>query len=179
MPDICDMANQNVIRRLNWRQILLHYIVFCLFIYAFQTISPVFDPSLLELIRRSHGHPTDQAFIDTDIQASDLVKFATFINVSGLVGLLVAFVISLIISIKRHWFWLNAVIALVMTYLFYVFDLLGLTYVKKIAWFLAEKFENATLAFLVSGIFLMIIGLSIFFLKRPNQFIENNKAGAA
>ncbi len=169
------MTFQNFIARLNWRQILLHFIAFWFFIHAFQTLSYLYDTKLIDAVRQSNGQLNNQTLIDNNIEASDLTYFVLWTSVSGFVGLLVAFIISLAISIKRHWFWINALIAFLLTYILYRFNLLGWTYVKQFFWYLGQKFNNSTIEFLFNGLILLIIGVLIFFLRRPNRFIENNK----
>jgi hypothetical protein len=66
-------------------------------------------------------------------------------------------------------------IAFILTYVLYRFDLLGWTYLKYFFWYLGKKFNNSKIEFLFNGIILLTIGLLILFLKRPTQFIENKK----
>jgi hypothetical protein len=153
----------------------MHILAFWFFIHAFQTLSYLYDTKLIDTVRQSNGQLNNQALIDNKIEASDLTYFVLWTSVSGFVGLLVAFIISLAISIKRHWFWVNALLAFIVTYILYRFDLLGWTYLKQFFWYLGQKFNNSTIEFLFNGLVLLIIGVLIFFLRMPNRFIENNK----
>jgi hypothetical protein len=169
------MTLQNFIARLNWRQIVIHFVASWFFIHAFQTLSYLYDTRLIDIVRQSNGQLTSQAFVDNKIEAADLTYFVLWTSVSGFVGMIAAFIISLTISIKRHWFWVNALLAFVLTYILYRFDLLGWTYLKQFFWYLGQRFNNSTIEFLFNGIILLTIGVMLFFLKRPNQFIENKK----
>lgn len=169
------MILQNFITRLNWRQIVIHFIAFWFFIHAFQTLSYLFDTKLVDTVRQSNGQLTSRALTDKKIEASDLTYFVLWTSVSGFFGLLVAFIISVAISIKRHWFWINALISFLLMYILYRFDLLGWTYLKQIFLYVGQKFNNSTIEFLFNGIILLIIGVLIFFLRQPNKFIENKK----
>lgn len=173
------MTLHNFIAKLNWRQILIHFVAFWFFIHAFQTLSYLYNTNLVDTVRNSNGQDTIKTITNNGTTASDLVYFQLWTSVSGFIGLLVAFILSLIISIKRHWFWVNSLIAFIVTYIFYRYDILGWTYLKKIFWFVGQKFNNTTIEFLFNGIVLLTIGLLIFLLKRPNQFIEKNKLATA
>jgi hypothetical protein len=153
----------------------MHFIAFWFFIHAFQTLSYLYDTKLIDTVRQSHGQLNSQTLGDNKIEASVLTYFVLWTSVSGFVGLLVAFIISLTISIKRHWFWMNALFAFFLTYILYRFDLLGWTYLKQFFWYLGQKFNNSTIEFIFNGLILLIIGVLIFFLRRTNRFIENNK----
>ena len=168
------MTLHNFIERINWRQILMHFFAFWFFIYAAQTLSFLYNTNLLDTVRNTKGELTTKALNDSGTTASDLVDYVLWTTISGFIGLLVAFIISLLISIKRHWFWVNSLIAFIVTYILYRYDLLGWTYLKQIFWYVGQKLNNTTVEFLFNGITLLIIGLLIFLLKRPNQFIENN-----
>ena len=154
---------------------LTHFVAFCFFIYAFQTLSFLYDTKLVDTVRHSNEQEIIKTLNENGTTASDLVYFSKWTGTSGFIGLLVAFIISLIISFRRHWFWVNSLFAFIVTYLLYRFDLLGWTFLKKIFWYPGQLFRKSTIEFLLNGIILLTIGLLIFFLKRPNQFIEKNK----
>jgi hypothetical protein len=169
------MTPQTFISRLNWRQVLLHFVAFWFFIHAFQILSYLYDTKLLDTVRQSNGQVTTKILVDSGTNATGITYFLLWTSVSRLIGLLVAFIISLIISFKRHWFWINALIAFILTYILYRFDLLGWIYLKPFFLYLGQKFSNSTVEFLVNGIILLTIGLLIFFLQRSNPFIKNKK----
>jgi hypothetical protein len=173
------MTLQHFIAKLNWRQILMHSIAFWFFIHAFQTLSYLYDTKLIDIVRQSNGQFNDQALGGNKIEASHLTYFVLWTSISGFVGLLVAFIISLTISIKRHWFWVNSLLAVLLMYSLYRFELLGWAYLKQFFWYLGQKFNNSTGEFLLNGVILLIIALFIFFLKQTNQFIEAKKLASA
>ena len=171
------MTLQNFIAKINWRQILIHFVAFWFFIHAFQTLSYLYDTKLVDTVRQSNGQDAIKTLSDNGTTASDLNYFVVWTSVSGFIGLLFAFIVSLTISIKRHWFWINSLLAFILTYILYRFDLLGWTYLKRFFWYLGQLFNNSTIEFLFNGIALLTIGFLIFLLRRPNQFIENKKLG--
>ena len=153
----------------------MHFVAFWFFIYAFQTLSYLHDTKLIDTVRQLNGQLTSTTLARNKIQASDLSDFLVFTSVSGLAGLLVAFIISLIISIKRHWFWINSLTAFLLIYILYRFDILGWTYLKRIFWYAGQQFDHSVIEFLLNGTILLVIGILIFFLRRSNHFIENKK----
>lgn len=166
------MIPPRFISRINWRQILVHFVAFWFFIYAFQTLSYLYDTKLVDTIRYSNSQDSIKTLTDNGTTTSNLVFLQLYVNISGLIGLLIAFMISLAISIKKHWLWINPLIAFALMYTLYRFDLLGWTYLKQTFWFLGQRFRNSTAEFLLNGTILLTIGLLIFLLKHPNRFIE-------
>ena len=161
--------------KLNWRQLLLHFIAFWFFIHAFETFSFLYDTRLVDIVRHSNNQDLNQKLADENISAGELTYFVVWKNISGFIGLLVAFIVSLLISIKKHWFWLNSLIVLITTYFLYSFDLLGWTYLKRVFWRFGQTFSDTKVEFITNGVFLLTIGLLIFFLNRTNTFIENRR----
>ena len=156
----------------------MHFVAFWFFIHAFQTFSYLYFTKLIDIFRQSNGHFTTQTLIDNKIESSDMTYFLLWSSLSGFIGLFVAFIISLIISIKRHWFWVNSLLTFVLTYILFRFDILGWIYFKRFFWYLGQRFSNMTIEFLFNGILLLIIGILIFFLRRTNKFIENKGLGS-
>ena len=169
------MTLRNFIGKINWRQILIHFVACWFFIQAFHTLSFLYNTNLVDTVRQANGKDTIKILTDKGTTATELVYYQLWTSISGFIGLLVAFIISFSISLKRRWFWLNSIILLIVTYTFYSFDTLTWTYSKKIFWYLGQMINNSTAEFLVNGIILLAIGLIIFFLKASNRFIEKHK----
>jgi len=132
------MTLKNFIMKLNWRQVLMHVIAFWFFIYSFQTLSYLHNTKLIDTVRNSNGELTNRIFVNNRIVASDLTDFFLWKGISGFIGLFVAFIISLTISIRRQWFWVNALIALTATFFLYRFNLLGWRYLKQFFWYFGQ-----------------------------------------
>jgi hypothetical protein len=96
-------------------------------------------------------------------------------GISKLIGLLVAFMISLSISIYRKWFWLNSVFVLLITYTFFKLDFLQWNYLKVVFRFIGGFMPNITLDLLVDGLVMLLLGLIIFFSKKSSQLINSKK----
>ena len=173
------MKRQNLIAKLNWRHVLMHSVAFWFFVHAFQTLSYLYDLRIVDIVRQTQGPFRWETVNDNNISTSDFSELIFWNSISGFVGLLVAFVISLSISIKRHWFWVNSLLAFLSVYLLRWFDLLGWTYLKPFFWYPGKKFNDSASEFIINGIFLLIIGFLIFFLKQPNRFIQRTGATTA
>ncbi|MFL9484946.1 hypothetical protein ACI6Q2_19330 [Chitinophagaceae bacterium LWZ2-11] len=172
------MKLQNFRSKLNTRQILVHFIAFWFFIHAFQAFSYLYNTKLLEAYNHSNEKDTFKILKQAHVTPDEVVQFALVVSVSGFIGLLVAVIISLTISIKRRWFWLNTSITFIITYALYKFGLLASTFLNQFFWYFEQGLNNTAIKFLLNGIILLIIGLLIFFLKPSNKFIEQNKAAA-
>jgi hypothetical protein len=170
LSDNVKMTPHNFISKLNWRQILLHLIAFWFFIYAFETFSYLTDTKLIELFRHSNQYITRTTLEENGMSASNISDSLFKVDIAGLIGLVVAFIISLVISIRQHWFWVNSLIALLI-----FFIPVNLRFLRKIFWVPRQIFDDVTIEFLLNGIILLTIGLLILFWSRPKRFIENNK----
>jgi hypothetical protein len=169
------MTLENFKSKLNWRQILIHFVASWFFIHAFHTLSYLYDTKVIDVVRQSNGKADYDFLIDSGVEASDLTYFLVWTSISEFIGLVVAFLISLAISIRRRLFWVNALLAFIIASLLYRWNLLGWTYLKQFYWYLGQTFNSSTVEYLFYGIALLTIGLLIFFLKRSNEFIENGK----
>lgn len=163
------MTPQKFITRLNWRQIVVHFIATWFFMYSFQTFAILQDTNLINIFRQSGKL--------NNISGSDISYFLLWTTLSCEIGLLVAVAISLTISIKRKWFWFNSFLVLIIVHILARFDRLGWTYMKIIFLKPGEFFENTKMEFFVDGIILLALGLLTFFLPFTNRFIAkgNNK----
>jgi len=166
------MTVKKFISKLNPRQILIHCIASWFFIHAFQTLLYLYYTDLIAITKNADKQELTNILRNNGITTSDLIYFYLWKNTSGFIGLLTAFIISLVISLKRHWFWVNALIVFVVTYLLYKFGWLGWIYLKQFFLYPGQRFNNLTVQFLLNGLLLLTIGLLIFFLKWPNRFIE-------
>lgn len=168
------MTLSYLIARLNWRQIVIHFIACCFFIFAFTTLSYLYDTKIVD-IARHENLDFDEALKQNKLTTLDLTYFVLWTSNSGTIGLLVAFIISLIISIKHRWFWVNSFIVLLTIFFLIRITDFGWGYLRKYFWALGQLFSNTTTELIINGILLMGIGLLIFFANWTNQFIRQKK----
>ena len=129
--------------------------------------------NLVNILRQSNFETGTDILKKHGISTEEFAAFLLFTNFSALAGLLVAFIISLIISSRQHWYWMNSLLAFIVTYILFRFDLLGWEYLRKIFWYPGQLFKNTASEFLINGIILLSIGLLVFFLPRSKRFISN------
>ena len=159
--------------KLNLRQIALHFIAFCFLYYSFKTFSFLSNTKIIDIFRQQN-QDIYEAVKNQGITTTELVHFDFLTKTAGTIGLLFAFFISLTISIKRKWFWVNSLIIFIAAFLLARFDL-GWFYLKKFLWFPGHLLTNTHFEFIVNGTILLAVGLLIFFLKPTNKFIENRE----
>lgn len=165
------MTLQGFISKLNWRHILLHFVAFWLFIYGCRTLSNLGFTKLIDGFRLSN-YKLNETLANQNISSSEVTSYLVWYYWSAFLGLLVAFCISLIVSFKRHWFWPNTFIILLVTYALHRNDLLGWEYLNETLLFIGRLFNNSSVEFLLNGSLLLMVALLIFFLKPINRFIE-------
>ena len=152
--------------RLNWRLILIHFIATWFFIQSFFLLSSLHDLKGYEVFT----HKWQSESYDSQRFSSEI----NWLYTPPYVGLLVAFSISLFITIKNKWFWLNSVIVLVLNYFLKRFGFDGWHYLKLI-FLLPGQYLNphSALYYLTNGIPMLTIGLLLFFSKLTNRFIDS------
>ena len=169
------MTFQKIISKLNWRQVIIHFIAFWFFSYAFLTFSQLQHITLIEIARKSNGPISNATFIENKITGDDLANFLLWNDLSPLLGLLISFIMALLISKKLPWFWVNSLLAFVAMYLLWINDLLGWNDLNPMFMRLGKLFKNITLEFFSNGLLLLVVGLLLFYLKPVNDFIKPEK----
>jgi len=106
-----------------------------------------------------------------NVDPSRLFYLEVSMSLGKTLGLLVAFIISLTICIKRKWFWVNSLIVFISAYTLSWFNLLGWAYLKNIFLSAGELFNNTTAEVLTNSLLLLTLGLLFFFLPSVNKFI--------
>jgi len=98
---------------------------------------------------------------------------ALWISLSKPIGLLTGFLISLAITIKKHWYWVNSLIVFLLASLLLRYHLFGWNYLSYIFMALGAVFKEYSIGyFLVNGLVMLTIGLMLFFLKQVQKFIS-------
>jgi hypothetical protein len=166
------MTVHKFISGLSWRQIFIHLVAAWFFMHSFQTLVFLFNTKLVDVVRQCDRQNILNALDNSSTSTSDFLQFGLWPSFGRTTGLLVAFIISLTISIKRHWFWANSVIVLVAAYLLGWFHLLGWQVLKNIFLAPGQVFKNTTLEFLSNGIILLGLGLLAFFSGLTNEFVS-------
>jgi len=150
---------------LNIRQLIIHFIASWFFIYAVHTLITLFDFSFLY---------NDQVPLMSQLAVQERYnRDLLIINQAGILGLLIAYVISWRISVKYDWFWLNSVIVLVVAFPLAIFDLLGWKFLRSVCMAPGYIFGvNSVLYLVINGVFMLAVGAFLFYRKGIIAFIE-------
>ena len=156
--------------KINWRQILIHFVAaFCLMV-SFHILACFTNIELFEEVRYPKSPPvSNQGQI-----LSDIVEFSATIYLVGSLGLLIGFIISLSISLKKKRGWSNSVFVFILIYLL---AWLGAEqFIFKLLLSLFDTFKiNARLEVLIIGLLLLALSFLLFFSKKSNKFIIEKK----
>ena len=160
--------------KINYLQIFIHFIATCFFVFSFRVYSDIYNFKILMLFSENGVQNVMRNTDKYEITLSDIWDFSFTITISQLIGIFIAFIISIIISIKNKWSIANSFIVLMLSFTLNRFDLLGWTYIKDYL-FLGKYISNLKLSFFIMGSFLLIIGLIIFLSNFLNSKIEKQK----
>lgn len=168
------MTLKTFISRLNWRLILVHFLAFGFFIFAFQTMFFLTDVKLMDLILNHDAQSVFNELAKRNIAPSEVWKFfALYPFYSGLVGLVLAFVSSLVIIKKNGWFWGNSLVVFIAALLLFFFEHIGWNIVRRFLSFPGRAIANSIgVEFIINSILFLAIGLFIFLSGFSRNFIE-------
>lgn len=144
----------------------IHFIAFVLFIYGTQFLALTYDYSFL------HSTGAFMNIISNPNRFNDDMKF---IDLIGVGGLLIAYVISWAISNKRNWHWANSIFIFVLALVLKNFNLLRWDTIRVFFSSPGEEFVLNTMWFIIFlGSLLILLGLFLFFSKKITAFIEKS-----
>jgi hypothetical protein len=157
-----------LLHKFNWRLMLIHFISFCLFMCAASELVYFHDHTYLFNVSDAliHHKQSIVNFFDAGRFSVDRL----WINLSGLIGLLVAFAISLTICIKNKWFWVNALLPFLAAFFLYKF-------IKRveIGYYVSRLFYHGPFWLRLggSGCILLLAGCYLLLAPRMVNFINN------
>ena len=99
---------------------------------------------------------------------------ALWFSLGGNIGILVAFVLSLIASKIRHWYWVNSLLAFLLACLLCRFDF-AWHYLKIIFLTPGDLFHTLLWQLITNGSIMLAIGLLLLFLNGVARFIDGRK----
>lgn len=162
---------KKILARINWRQIIIHALAFWFFMYSFETFTLLFFKDLVKLVLQNSN--VEEAIRNKNISVNEVVDLQIFLSIAPLAGLLTAFVISLLLSIKQKWFWPNSILTLLLVLFCLKFKLTGWEYIRDYCTYPGRQFSNITVEILVNGLLLFIPGILLFTLPVFNRFIRS------
>ena len=164
------MTAPRFITRLNWRLILLHFVACWCFAYAFNLFSWLHDCDYVKYVLT---HSNKEIFKMPGLTSRRVADLALWSELSYPAGLLTCFIFSIIISVKRHWFWLNGFVSFFVSCLLFHFKFTGWIWLKFIFLTPGQLFGDFSAGyFILNGSILLILGLLCLFLPAVVRFIE-------
>ncbi|TDP01569.1 hypothetical protein [Flavobacterium sp. 245] len=157
-------------QKINYIQIIFHFIAAYFIIFSFRTFSWLNDIKLIELADIHGPQYVMKNHEKLGITPAEIAFFNFWPGVYSLAGIVFAFIISIVISKIKKWSVLNSFIVLITIYLLYRFTSLGWDYFRLFA--IGRFVDNYHLNFIITGSLFLIIGLVIFFSKWTNKLIQ-------
>ncbi|WP_428329200.1 hypothetical protein [Mucilaginibacter sp.] len=157
----------NFFSKFNVRLLVIHFAAFWLFVYAFQTLSFLYDYKFLFVLPP----------VSRNNEAARFSSDMNVINESGFIGLIIAYVISWRISLNRNWFWANSVLIFLAVYGLKRMGLLGWGVLQNVFLAPGHLFTvNSVASFITNGVFMLALGSLLLFLNSIKQFIDKGNA---
>jgi hypothetical protein len=151
--------------KLNPRQLVIHFIASWFFLYGVHTLATLLDYSFLYTAKQPFMSPI---YIQQKYDSDMLV-----VSEAGIAGLIIAYIISWRVSVRKNWFWLNSVIVFLAAFILTIFNLLGWKELRKIVLSPARIFDVNTVAYILTGgIIMLAVGSFLFFNKKIINFID-------
>jgi len=163
------------IKKLNWRQIILHFIATTFFIFAFYEFAYLLNIDFYNVIKKSSSLDSEnfkELMKQKNWTYGKLISKMYYLNLFWVVGLFVSFTISLIINKRQKLYWVNSLIVFILAYVLGKNDLLGWNYLKIIFLKPGNIFKNSELYLLTNGFVLLFIGIFIFYFGKSNEFVK-------
>ncbi|WP_018342564.1 hypothetical protein [Cytophaga aurantiaca] len=163
----------NFILKINYRLILIHLLASVFILLGAERFALLYDFELFEI---SSKEEVVKYIENGQISATRLSYYLLVHKSGGLIGLLISFLISLMICIKKKIFWLNAITIFITAFFLYRFDILDSMHITMPINSFVDLFagDNLMVYVIASGLILISIGLFLFFNKWTICFIEKS-----
>lgn len=161
--------------KINWRIILVHIIATYFVVLATKQFVQLNDTELVKLVDK-YGVENSIKQLQKDSNTPSRIAYYLFWNgASNLIGLLIAFVISLIICIQRNIFWLNGLIVFIIGLSFNKLGLFKDQTISRIFFYCEKLFPHFGIQykFFINGTILFVIAIFIFSNRWTNNFSLN------
>jgi hypothetical protein len=166
------MALSNFLSKLNWRLMLVHFIAYWFIYHGTRQLAYLYDYDFLEKLANNYYNLKNHyRGFDGNRLSMDLL----YVGYASFVGLLAAILISLIVSIKHKWSWLNSVIVLLMAFTVCLFNRFYWHHIRIIFQAPGSIFKSDWAFILTNGLMMLAVGLCLFFWKGITRFIDGAK----
>ena len=164
---------KGLLQKFNRRQIIIHFIATWFFMYAFQVLSFLHNLRLFLLIKSSIvNNQLDTTAISSKFSASAINSYYFWTSTANTIGLFVAFIFSLILSVRRKWFFGNSLLVVLIAYTLGYAGWLGWEWLGKLFWVPGMMFKDPVYQYVINGFVLLVFGCSCFLLPPINQYID-------
>lgn len=169
------LTKQKLIDRVNWRLIVIHLFATLFFMIAAKEFIMLYDIELLSLIGKYSVSKTYDHLFKQDGFTNRLTLFSFWAKTSPLIGLVISFVLSLMVCLVKKHFWLNSFLVLIISFILYRTGFYDSQVINTIFLSFGRLFASYGIVFILiaNGIFLLLIGLFVFFSKVVNDFIQD------
>ncbi|MES2488102.1 MAG: hypothetical protein V4581_19400 [Bacteroidota bacterium] len=163
--------------RFNWRFCLVHFFAMYCLIDAFHYLHYFRYADFIWEYR--------SADINSITSAQEISYFILSDSIMPQAGLLIAFIISIVLAIRKKIWWVNSLVIFIITGILEHFSLLGWQYtniifVYTVGWINKLHWVRGYAPYYAVNMVLLLAGsLLLFFLKRTNRFISSGFKGKA
>ena len=170
------MTPHTFISKLNWRQVLIHFFGAWLIAQSFPLLTKLCSIKSYENLQIITGNDKEkiQLLLNNDFY-NDAFFYFWFTEATWILGLLAAFIISLVIAKRKKWFWVNSLIVFILLFVLMRWKISGWGFLKYIFLAPGEIFRSNLLWLLTNGLVLLGLGLFVFYYKKFNDFIDGRK----
>jgi hypothetical protein len=160
-------------KKINYLQILIHLIATIFFVFSAIIFSKLYNLKVLKIINENGVDNVMKNSEKYGITIMDMWNFTFSTGISNVIGIFIAFLISILLSIKKKWSVINSFIVLFISLTVNKIGFLDLIWNSLKPFICLGKYiKDMKFNILTSGIFLLIIGCLFFFLKILNKKIE-------
>ena len=169
------MKFPNFIFKINWRIIILHIVATIFIILSAKQFALLNDIEIIKLVDKYGAENAIKQLKKESDFSIRIVYFLLWNNMSILIGLLIAFILSFIIIIRNKMFWLNSLIIFVTELLFIRLGLFKNQIINTLFYSFGDMFPNFGILYksIINGTILLIFALFIFFNRWINNFTLN------
>jgi hypothetical protein len=169
------MKFPNFIYKINWRIIILHIVATIFIIFSAKQFAILNDIEIIKLVDRYRAENAIKQLQKESNSPNRIEYFLLWNGMSKLIGLLIAFILSFIIIIKKKMFWLNSLIIFIIGLLFIQLGLFKNQIINTLFYSFDDLFPNFGTLYksIINGTILLIFALFIFFNKWTNNFALN------
>ena len=157
---------KNFLSKINYRLLFIHFIAYWFFVYGFDTLGSIYDYKFLY-----YSH----LMLVSDIAKERFNSDILIINLFGTAGLIVAYIISWQLSVRRNWYWANSVIIFLLVFFLKSHDYLGWASLKTIFLALGNLIsDNALMSIFINAAVMLTIGFFLLLKKQILEFIDRS-----